>query len=71
MLKLFHKEFLDYIAYIDDSRFVSYRELYSKAQEIKIEILEKSGIERQRPVIIYGHKSFFNASLFFKLYFQW
>ncbi len=64
MLKLFHEEFLDRIAYIDDGKLISYRELYSKAQEVKIKILEKNGIERQCPVIVYGHKSFLMPACF-------
>ena len=64
MLKLFHREFLGHIAYIDEDRLVSYRELYSKAQEIKTEILEKNGIGRQEPVIVYGHKSFLMPACF-------
>ena len=64
MLKLFYEEFLDRTAYIDDGRLVSYRQLYSKAQEIKTKILEKNGIERQRPIVIYGHKSFLMPACF-------
>ena len=64
MLKLFHKEFLDNTAYIDGDKIISYRELYSKAQEIKTEILEKSGIKRQEPIIVYGHKNFLMPACF-------